>query len=237
MLDVACGAGDPAFAVARLVGPRGRVVAVDITPAMTATGTELARKALVTNVELRTVESELDLRLNGIVFDAVTARYGLMYMPDPVAAVQAWRASLRPGGRISVSTWMSLPVIGFALDIVARHATLPAPDPSHPGIFALSDPAVLARTLRSAGLVDVDVEDVPTPSFEQLPAKEWWDMMARTVGPLVRILESLPKPTQAAIRADGIRALGARHPSGFVDERGIALVASGATPANDASMT
>ena len=237
VLDVACGAGDPAFAIARLVGPRGRVIAVDITPAMTDAARALARQAGLTNVEFRSIDSEMDLPVEGLVFDAVTARYGLMYMPDPAGAVRAWRATLRPGGRVAVSTWMSLPIIDFVLDTVREHATVREPRPNDPGIFALADAEVLARTLRAAGLRDVDVERVPTQSFEELPAHEWWDMMARTAGPLVRVLESLPKHTRDAIRADGIRALGLRHPNGIVAERGIALVASGVNVADDASVT
>ena len=227
VLDVACGSGDPAFAIAQAVGPRGRVVGVDITPDMIASALALARELGATNVEFRTIEDELSVGVEAGRFDAVTCRFALMYMPDPRAALRAWRGVLRPGGRVAVSTWAALPLIDFALDIVARHAPIATPDPASPGIFALSTPAALADVLQAAGYANVDVRQLNIPSFEELPAEQWWDMVARTAGPLVTVFNALPPETYAEVRRDGIRALHERHPSGVVAERGDALVAAG----------
>ena len=227
VLDVACGSGDPAFAIAKVVGPRGRVVGLDITPDMIDGADAVAREFGITNVEFRTINNELSTNTASDLFDAVTCRFGLMYMPDPRAATRAWRGTLRPGGRIAVSTWASLPLINFVLDIVARHAPIPISDPEGPGIFALSTPTILAGVLRAAGLTNIEVRALNVPSFAELPAEEWWDMMARTAGPLVTVLNALPPATYARARQDGIHALRERHPSGVVAERGDALLAAG----------
>jgi hypothetical protein len=126
-----------------------------------------------------------------------------------------------------VSTWASLPFIDFVLDIVARHASVPAPNPAGPGIFALSTPGVLGDVLRFAGYTNVDVTALNISSFQELPAEEWWDMMAPTVGPLVTVLNALSPATYAEVRRDSIRMLRERYPSGIVAERGVALLAAG----------
>ena len=235
VLDIACGSGDPAFPIARVVGERGHVLGLDITSAMIDGARELARELGVRNVAFRAIHDELAVRDELAVveaddFDAVTCRYGLMYMPDPTAAARAWRRVLRPGGRIAVATWASLPLFDFVLGIVARHANVPQRDPAGPGIFALSNTAVLENVVRSAGYIDAEIVRLRTPSFEALPPQEWWDMMARSAGPLVSILASLPEATRSAVRADGIRALCERHPSGIVAEYGDALIATGVNP-------
>jgi SAM-dependent methyltransferase len=227
VLDMACGSGDPAFALAKVVGPRGRVVGLDITPDMIGGANALARDFGITNVEFRTINSELSIDTASELFDAVTCRFGLMYMPDPVAAADAWRGSLRSGGRIAVSTWASLPLIGFVLDIVGRHAPVPVSNPKGPGIFALSTPPILADVLRAAGYTKIEVRALNVPSFAELPSEEWWDMMARAAGPLVTVLNALPPATYAEVRQDGLRALREQHPSGIVVERGDALIAAG----------
>ncbi|MBV8343765.1 MAG: class I SAM-dependent methyltransferase [Candidatus Eremiobacteraeota bacterium] len=230
MLDMACGSGDPAFAIARVVGARGRVVGLDITPEMIAGAGALARQLGVANVEFHTVHDELAIDPEAGSFDAVTCRFGLMYMPDPRAAARAWRRALRPGGRIAVSTWAALPLVDFVLDIVARHAPVPSFNPRVPGIFALSTPTTLTGVLRDAGYTDVEVRELNVPSFEGLPPEQWWDMMARTAGPLVTVLNALPQATYAEVRRDGIQALQKRYPSGTVAERGDAILAGGCNP-------
>ena len=227
VLDVACGTGDPAFAIARVVGRGGRVVGLDITPSMIAAADALARTRRAENVEFRAIADERSIGVAAGTFDAVTCRYGLMYMPDPVAAARTWRHAIRPGGRIAVSTWASLPFVNFVLSIVARHASVPDRVLGRPGIFALSTPALLSDVLRSAGYTSVEVRTLNVPSFEELPAEAWWDMMARTAGPLVTVLKALPPSTYAQVRRDGIRALEERHPGGAVAERGDALLAAG----------
>jgi SAM-dependent methyltransferase len=226
VLDMACGSGDPAFAIARVVGPRGRVVGLDITPDMIAAASALARDLGIANVEFRTIDDERSTGVESGVFDAVTCRFGLMYMPDPPAAARAWRDALRPGGRIAVSTWASLPLIDFVLGIVSRNAPVDRRN-ARENIFALSTEAALVDVLRVAGYTNVEVTALNVPSFEELPAAQWWDMMARTAGPLVTVLNALPRATYAKVRRDGIAALRERHPSGIVRERGDALLAAG----------
>ena len=58
MLDVAAGAGGQTLAAARRVGPAGRVVANDISPAILTYAAKAAAEQGLTNVETSPVDAE-----------------------------------------------------------------------------------------------------------------------------------------------------------------------------------
>lgn len=230
VLDIACGVGDPSIAIARVVGPKGRVVAVDFVPGMVEGAKATAQSAGIETIAFRAIESELEPSDEHGTFDAVTCRFGLMFMPDPTAAATAWRHLLKPGGRIAVSTWATFTALTFVAGVVGRHATLPPMDARAPGVLALPSEEALGGVLRGAGYDDVTIERVDVLINEGAAPDAWWDFMARTAGPIVGILASLSDETRAAVRADGIRTLEERHPSGRVAEGGTALVAAATAP-------
>jgi SAM-dependent methyltransferase len=97
VLDLGSGAGDVAFLAAGLVGPTGRVVGVDLDPAVVATARARAGTAGLTQVsfiagDIREVELQHD-------FDAVVGRFVLMYLADPIAGLRAALSALRDDGR------------------------------------------------------------------------------------------------------------------------------------------
>jgi SAM-dependent methyltransferase len=169
VLDIASGSGDPAFSIASVVGPAGRVDGFDLVPEMVAGAQAIARARATENVTFRAVASELDIGGADITYDAITCRFGLMFMPDPAAALRTWRSSLRPGGRIALSTWAEFPVLRVVRDVVARRAPVPDVDPSAPGILALPTPDRLRAVLEQAGYEDVAVETLELPLFDDLP--------------------------------------------------------------------
>jgi ubiquinone/menaquinone biosynthesis C-methylase UbiE len=102
VLDVCCGAGASALPAAELVGPSGKVIAVDISERLL----ELARtKATgITNIEFE-LGDMLALRFSNESFDAVVCVFGIFFVPDMHMAVrELWRC-VRPGGQLAVTTW------------------------------------------------------------------------------------------------------------------------------------
>ena len=97
VLDVASGAGEPALRIAALVGPRGRVTASDVNPAMLAAVEEKARREGVANIAFRQADAA-DLPFADASFDAITCRMGIMFFARGTAAAELRRV-LRPGGR------------------------------------------------------------------------------------------------------------------------------------------
>ena len=96
VLDIGSGAGDVALLLADLVGPRGRVVGVDMNAAILETAR--ARAAAAGFANLTFVAGEAAAVAGDTRFDAIAGRYVLMYVPDPAALLRRLTGLLRPGG-------------------------------------------------------------------------------------------------------------------------------------------
>jgi demethylmenaquinone methyltransferase/2-methoxy-6-polyprenyl-1,4-benzoquinol methylase len=96
-LDAACGTGKLTSALARAVGPVGRVVGVDLSPAMI----EGARRACgdLVQVEFR-VGNVLALPFEAGTFDAATIAFGLRNLASFEDGFRELARVVRPGGRV-----------------------------------------------------------------------------------------------------------------------------------------
>jgi SAM-dependent methyltransferase len=101
VLDVGCGAGFDTLIAARQVGPSGRVISVDMTPAMLEKAQEGAREAALTNVEFRDGLAET-LPVGDSSIDVVISNGVINLCPDKMAAMQEIYRVLKPGGRIQI---------------------------------------------------------------------------------------------------------------------------------------
>lgn len=100
-LDVGCGTGDDARALANRVGPSGRVVGVDSSE--TAIREAIRRSAgSSAPVEFR-VDDALHLSFPADEFDGARADRVFQHLADPAAAVRELVRVTRSGGRVVVS--------------------------------------------------------------------------------------------------------------------------------------
>ncbi|WP_320066134.1 methyltransferase domain-containing protein [Micromonospora sp. RTGN7] len=234
VLDLACGVGNPAFDIARRVGGDGHVLGLDLVEAMVDGARAVAVELGLGNVEFRTVPDETTLGVPPGSFDAATCRAGLQYMPDRAGAMAAVLDALRPGGRfVAMTLGAAERCMPFRLTnaIVSRHVPLPEKGPEDDsGPVGLSSLKELAHLFTEAGFVDLRTEVFEAPIFEAADPAAAWEFFARTAGPFIPLLTSLPERTRQAIHDDAVRTFGAAFPDGPVRPTGEVLVVCGRRP-------
>jgi ubiquinone/menaquinone biosynthesis C-methylase UbiE len=200
VLDIAAGAGGQSIAAARRVGPVGRVLATDISPAILDFAGQLAAQARV-NVETLELDGEAVSQLPQGSFDAVISRLGLIYFPDQQRALSGAYGTLRKGGRfgaIVYSTPERNEFFSIPIRIIRTRAKLPPPEPGQPGPFSLGGPGVLKAALEQAGFRDVTVRAFDAPL--RLPsAAECVRFERESFGALHQMLSSVPAEQRPAV--------------------------------------
>ncbi len=108
VLDLASGTGDLAQALARRVGPAGRVIASDINHTMLSLGRDrLIDAGVAANIDVVLADAER-LPFPARRFDRVTIAFGLRNVTDKAAALAEMRRVLRPGGQLVVLEFSSV---------------------------------------------------------------------------------------------------------------------------------
>lgn len=101
VLDVGCGAGFDSLIAARQVGSSGRVLGVDMTPAMIEKATAGAGATGLANVEFRLGHAE-SLPLASGAVDVVISNGVINLCPDKKVVLSEINRVLKPGGRLQV---------------------------------------------------------------------------------------------------------------------------------------
>ena len=149
VLDIACGAGVMAVAAARAVGPAGRVTGVDLSDAMVQAAQRRAQELSLDQAAFARMDAE-QLQFPDAHVDLVLCALGLMYVPDPDAALREVHRVLRPGGRAVLAVWGERARCGWAplfgiIDAEVHSEVCPL-------FFGLGQGAALASRCASAGL-------------------------------------------------------------------------------------
>src|SRR6478735_6824964 len=90
VLDIACGAGEPAISIAELLAGGGDVVGVDISPSPLKIAAERATQRGLSNVTFQQADAHL-LPFADNRFDRITSRLGVMFFSDLPRALSEMR--------------------------------------------------------------------------------------------------------------------------------------------------
>jgi ubiquinone/menaquinone biosynthesis C-methylase UbiE len=215
VLDVGAGAGDSTLVAAQRVGPRGRVLATDVSASMLEVAAELARQGGLNNVDTRVVDAQR-LDLDPDSFDAAVSRNCLMLIPDYQQALTSIRRVVKPGGRFAAIVFSApdrCPYLSIPHAIVFRIGRLTSPAPERFGEFRLATPGILKDAYRAAGFREISVHTVPTR--HRFPSLGEAMQYARGPLPLRELMARLSRAEQQQAWAEIERAL-----ARFVDSQG-----------------
>jgi SAM-dependent methyltransferase len=164
VLDIGCGCGSTTLHAARLVGPNGTALGLDISQPMVDIAIARATETDTSNARFDVADAQRT-NMATSTFDATISRIGVMFFDDPIAAFANIARTTRPGGRLVMVTWRALEhqqwlmVPGVA---IAEHVSLPEVSAGSAGPFALSDETRVREILGRAGHSEIDVTPVET---------------------------------------------------------------------------
>ena len=201
VLDIGCGCGATALALASRVVPGGAVLGLDISGPML----DVARREAAGLPGLSFMQADAHTARFDTVFDAAFSRFGVMFFADPAAAFANIRAALRPGGRLAFvcwrapaeNPWMMVP-LEAALGLLPE---MPQSDPDAPGPFAFARAGRVNDILAGAGFTGIELAPLDT-QIGGFPLNEALTLALR-VGPLGKVLRENPalrEPVTGAVR-------------------------------------
>jgi SAM-dependent methyltransferase len=167
VLDVGCGFGDSTQELARLVGPEGSALGVDVSEPFVEASIRDAGDTGLTNVDFLAGDVQV-MDLPG-PFDYAFSRMGVMFFANPVAALRNIRESLVPGGRLCAVVWrrkLDNPWVERAEQVTERYLEEPeeTDEPTcGPGPFSMADADTVSHQLLIAGFENPGFTRVDLP--------------------------------------------------------------------------
>lgn len=209
VLDIAAGTGDQTLDIAARVGPRGHVVAVDLSERILAFAKRNAERAGHRNVETRVADGE-HLPVADATFDAAVCRLGLMLFPDPLQGLREMFRALKPGGGICTmvfSTPEANPCVAILMSTALEYAGLRPGDPYQPGgLLSLGKPGLIDDLFARAGFNEVATTKMSAP-FRLASPRAYLDFVRSSASPIPQILGKLDDGAKEAAWADMERKL------------------------------
>jgi len=228
LAGIASGVGEPSMSAARRVGETGRVVGTDLVDEMLNYAREKAAQAGLNNIEYHCVDGET-LDFEPATFDAVTCRWGLMFMPEPVNCLKLANNVMKDTARLAVACWAAPeknPFVGVLMQTLGKYMDLPKPPPGTPGIFALADPERLEDVIAAAGFRDIELEELEIDVLEVDDGQAYWDAISDLAAPVMTLVNQLDEETRSAYISDVVQAADALKQGATLRMRGTTWLAS-----------
>lgn len=198
-LDVGCGAGALTLATAKLTGPRGSCLGVDISAPLIEAAKARAERDGVSMAGFLEADAQVH-PFDAGSFDAIVSRFGVMFFEDPVAAFRNLRRAARPGAKLACMAWRS-PAENAFMTAAARAAAaglpgFPPQTQNGPGQFGFADDAFVRTILQESGWQTIAIRSVDVPC--RMPRRDLMTYATR-MGPLGAVFPLLDDETKAEL--------------------------------------
>lgn len=228
VLDIASGTGEPSISAAKIVGESGQVVGTDLVDEMLEFAREKAIVHELMNIDFHCIDAE-SLDFETASFDAVTNRWGLMFMPDPLACLNAANNALKQDGRISMACWAAPeknPFVGVLIQVLSKYMDIPVPPSGTPGIFAFADPDRLHDVIKSAGFRNIELEELSIDVIEVNDGQAYWDAMSDLAAPIMALVNQLNDTDRSNYISEVIRTANTYKKGEVLSMKGTTWIAS-----------
>lgn len=191
VIDIGCGTGDTLLAFAKVVGPSGAVLGVDVSVPMLEFAKHRAAEATLSNTAFALADAT-NYAFEPAWADLAYSRFGVMFFDDPIRAFTNIRSGMKAGGRLVFVCFRTMPESPwFRVPIEAAWPHVPPQppvDPLAPGMFSFAREERLRGVLTEAGFREVALKATNVP----IHGKDTSQSMAfvTQAGPLPALLEN-----------------------------------------------
>ncbi|CAN7692235.1 class I SAM-dependent methyltransferase [Bradyrhizobium sp. LjRoot220] len=198
VLDLGCGAGRIARAIAGRLGPDGVCTGIDISdPLIEAARAHALREG--SRAKFVCADAQ-DYAFEPESLDTIVSRLGVMFFENPVAAFANLRRAASDGAALRCIVWRSAAENPFmtTAERAARPLlpNLPARQPNAPGQFGFADRDRVDAILRQAGWAGIDISARDLACA--FPAQAL-DRYINLLGPVGLALQDADEPTRARV--------------------------------------
>jgi SAM-dependent methyltransferase len=191
VVDIGCGTGDTLLEFAKVVGPSGSILGVDVSVPMLSFAEHRAAAAGYINVACALADATT-YAFEPRWADLVYSRFGVMFFDDPVKAFTNIRSGMKPDARLMLACFRPMPESPwFRVPMEAARPHLPPQppaDPLAPGMFSFAREERVRGLLSEAGFREIALKAADVP----IHGKDVSQSMAflTQAGPLPAILEN-----------------------------------------------
>jgi ubiquinone/menaquinone biosynthesis C-methylase UbiE len=187
ILDVACGPGTLPLLAADKVNS---VHAIDFSKSMVELFKEAVNAGGLENIQIHCGDGQ-ELPFSDEMFDVAFSMFGLMFFPDRTKGYSEIYRTLKPGGKIVISSWAPLsdsPVMQTMFGALkAMKPEIPEPQTD---IESLENPDFFKNELQDAGFKQVEIVPVEG-EYPISDLKEFWIDMVKGSAPIVVMKQSM----------------------------------------------
>lgn len=167
VLDIGCGCGDLALALAARMSAKAHILGVDVSKPMLERARQRGKGLVGEHADLAWLEADASTHAFSADYDLLISRFGVMFFADPLEAFGNLYRALKPGGRLAILCWRDIehnPWFGLPL---AQIQDLVGPQqpatPLTPGPFGFADPSRVCAMLVQAGFAACTAKSVDAP--------------------------------------------------------------------------